>query len=135
MLRERVPAGIDIAAGEYGYEPFYFRSMLEARAVDVVQADVTRCCGYTGFLKAAALSQAFNIPLSSHCAPSLHLPIACAVPHLRHIEWFHDHARIEAMFFEGASSIKNGRIAPDRSRAGHGLAFRRADAERYRLAA
>ena len=50
LLRDRAPAGMDIAAGEYGYDLFYFRRMLEAGAVDVLQADATRCGGITGFL-------------------------------------------------------------------------------------
>jgi L-alanine-DL-glutamate epimerase-like enolase superfamily enzyme len=130
LLRDRAPAGIEIAAGEYGYEPFYFRRMLAAGAVDVLQADATRCGGYTGFLRAAALADAFAIPLSAHTAPALHLPVCCAAPRLRHIEWFHDHARIEHMVFDGAPVPRNGAIAPASDRAGHGLVFKRSDAER-----
>lgn len=130
LLRDRAPAGMDIAAGEYGYEPFYFRRMLEAGAVDVLQADATRCCGYTGFLRAAALADANTIPLSSHCAPALHLPVCCAAPRLRHMEWFHDHARIESMVFDGAPIPENGMIAPALDRPGHGLVFKKRDAER-----
>jgi len=133
LLRDRAPAGMDIAAGEYGFEPFYFRRMLDAGAVDVLQADATRCWGISGFLAAAALADAAQTPLSSHCAPALHLHAACAAPRLRHMEWFHDHARIEAMLFDGAPRIEAGRIAPDLSRPGHGLAFKRADAERYAI--
>jgi L-alanine-DL-glutamate epimerase-like enolase superfamily enzyme len=133
LMRDRAPATIDIAAGEYGYEPFYFRRMLEAGAVDVLQADATRCCGYTGFLRAAALADAHAVPLSAHTAPALHLPVCCAAPRLVHIEWFHDHARIEAMLFEGAPAPRDGAIRPDRSRPGHGLFFKRADAERFAI--
>jgi L-alanine-DL-glutamate epimerase-like enolase superfamily enzyme len=107
--------------------------MLEAGAVDVLQADATRCGGITGFLRAAALCDAFQVPLSSHCAPSVHLPVACAAPRLRHMEWFHDHVRIERMLFDGAPTLRGGHIAPDLSRPGHGLAFRHADAERFRI--
>lgn len=130
LLRDRAPAGMDIAAGEYGYEPFYFRRMLEAGAVDVLQADATRCCGYTGFLRAAALADAHGIPLSSHCAPALHLPVCCGAPRLRHMEWFHDHARIEGMIFDGAPIPRDGMIAPNLDRPGHGLDFKQRDAER-----
>ena len=76
--------------------------MLEAQAVDVQQADMTRCGGVTAFLQIAALCEAFHIDLSGHCAPSLHLHVACASPRLRHLEWFHDHVRIEHMLFDGA---------------------------------
>ncbi|HEY7247578.1 MAG TPA: enolase C-terminal domain-like protein [Xanthobacteraceae bacterium] len=130
LLRDRSPGGMDIAAGEYGYEPFYFRRMLEAGAVDVLQADATRCGGYTGFLKAAALADAWGIPFSSHTAPALHLPVCCAAPRVRNMEWFYDHVRIERLVFDGAPLPCNGTIRPDPTRPGHGLTFKRRDAER-----
>lgn len=130
LLRDRAPAGMDIAAGEYGYEPFYFRRMLEAGAVDVLQADATRCGGYTGFLKAAALADAWGLPLSAHTAPALHLPVCCAAPRLRNIEWFYDHVRIEKMAFDGTPQPRAGVIRPDMTRPGHGLSFKEKDAER-----
>jgi L-alanine-DL-glutamate epimerase-like enolase superfamily enzyme len=130
FMRDHAPANMEIAAGEYGYEPFYFRRMLEAGAVDVLQADATRCGGYTGFLRAAALADAFEIPLSAHTAPALHLPVCCAAPRLRHIEWFHDHARIERTVFDGAPVPHDGMIAPALDRPGHGLVFKQRDAER-----
>ena len=132
LLRDRAPPVTDIAAGEYGYEHFYFRRMLEAGAVDVLQIDATRCCGYSGFLTAAAIANAFSTPVSSHCAPAIHLPVAAACTHLRHMEWFHDHVRIEHMLFEGAPEIRDGYIAPDLQRIGHGLEFKRSDAEKFR---
>jgi L-alanine-DL-glutamate epimerase-like enolase superfamily enzyme len=133
LLRERAPAGMEIAAGEYAYEPFYFKRMLDAGAVDAVQADATRCCGYTGFLRAAALADAAGVPLSAHTAPALHLPVCCAVPRLSHLEWFHDHVRIEQMLFDGAPVVEQGALRPDLSRPGHGLALKRQDAVHYAL--
>ncbi len=102
LLRDRGPAGMDIAAGEYGYDLPYFRRMLEAGAVDVLQADATRCAGITGFLRVGALCEARSLPLSAHCAPSLHAHPACTLPSFRHLEYFHDHGRIEHMLFDGA---------------------------------
>jgi L-alanine-DL-glutamate epimerase-like enolase superfamily enzyme len=133
LLRDRAPPSIDIAAGEYGYDSWYFRRMLEAGTVDVLQADATRCAGITGFMQAAALCRAFHIPLSAHCAPSIHAHPACAAPQLRHIEYFHDHVRIEHMLFDGALYPKDGALHPDLTRAGLGLEFKRSDAERYML--
>ena len=124
LMRQRAPACMEIAAGEYGYDIDYYRRMLGAGAVDVVQADITRCGGVTGFLQVAALADAHHIDLSGHCAPSLHLHAACAAPRFRHLEWFHDHVRIEHMLFDGAPTPKDGRIAPDRTRPGHGLSFK-----------
>lgn len=130
LIRNRAPAGMDIAAGEYGYRLVYFRRMLEAEAVDVLQADITRC-GITGFLGAAALCEARSLPLSGHCAPSLHMHAGCAVTPMRNIEYFHDHVRIEHMLFDGAVEPQNGKLHPDLSRPGLGLELKRADAQRY----
>jgi L-alanine-DL-glutamate epimerase-like enolase superfamily enzyme len=133
MMRDRGPAGMAISAGEYGYDLLYFRRMLEAQAVDVLQADATRCAGITGFLGAAALCEAFNVPLSSHCAPTLHLPLCCAARPAIHLEYFHDHARIEQMLFDGAPVPDNGKLAPDLSRPGLGIDFKEKDAQCYRI--
>lgn len=133
LLRDRAPAAIAIAAGEYGYEPFYFRRMLEAQAVDVLMPDATRCLGITGFMKAAVLCDAFSTPLSSHCAPSMHLHAGCAAKPLVHMEYFHDHARIESMLFDGFRAASGGAMAPDMTRHGHGIEFKRRDAERFAI--
>jgi L-alanine-DL-glutamate epimerase-like enolase superfamily enzyme len=135
LLRARGPAGMEIAAGEYVYTLDDARRLLEAGAVDVLQADVSRCGGITGFLRIAALAQAFHVPLSGHCAPALHLHAALAAPGLRHLEWFHDHVRIEAMLFDGAPHPEAGFIAADPACPGCGLVFRQRDAERYAVAA
>jgi L-alanine-DL-glutamate epimerase-like enolase superfamily enzyme len=134
LLVERAPAGMSIAAGEYGYDLFCFRRMLDARAVDVLQADATRCGGITGFLRAAALAESHNIPLSAHTAPSLHVPVCAAIAGVQHIEYFHDHARIEHMFFDGAATPVKGAVRPDRGRPGLGIDFKIGDAEPYRRA-
>jgi L-alanine-DL-glutamate epimerase-like enolase superfamily enzyme len=131
LVRDRAPAGMEIAAGEYGFDAWGFRRLLEAGAVDVLQADATRCGGPTGFLAVAALCDAFGIPLSAHCAPALHAPLCCAALRARHVEWFHDHVRIERMLFDGTPEPHAGRLRPDPERPGFGLAFKHRDAERY----
>jgi len=131
FIREHTP--IEIAAGEYGYELQYFDQMIAAGAVDVLQADAARCCGITGFIKTAAICEARSMPFSAHCAPSLHRHLGCALLPLRHIEYFFDHARIEAMLFDGFTPPRDGALWPDLSRPGIGVELKRADAERYRL--
>ncbi|WP_250519075.1 enolase C-terminal domain-like protein [Caballeronia sp. ATUFL_M1_KS5A] len=130
-IRSALPARMELAAGEYGYTLDDFRALLANEAVDVLQADVTRCGGITGFMRVAALCGAFHVPLSAHCAPAMHLHVACAAPRLRHQEWFHDHVRIEQMLFDGAPRAIDGAIAPDLSRPGCGLDFKHADAQRF----
>ena len=131
LIRDRGPAGMDIAAGEYGYDSGYFRRMLAAGAVDVLQADATRCGGITGFLQASALCEAHHLPLSAHTAPSVHTHVGCAAAPLRHLEYFHDHVRIENMLFDGVLSPVNGNLSPDLSRPGMGIEFKRSDAQRF----
>ncbi|HLN77990.1 MAG TPA: enolase C-terminal domain-like protein [Nocardioidaceae bacterium] len=111
----------DVAAGEYGSDIFYFERMCAAGAVDCLQIDATRAGGYTEWLRAAAVAAAHGLEVSGHCAPNLHAPVAAATPNLRHLEWFHDHVRIESMLFEGALDARGGQVAPNRDAPGHGL--------------
>src|SRR5581483_11589721 len=115
LLRDRAPSGMAVSAGEYAYQLLDFRRLLEAGAVDVLQADATRCMGLTGFIRAAALCEAFGLPLSSHCAPALHVSPCCCAAQAIHLEYFHDHQRIERMLFDGAPQPAQGVLSPDLS--------------------
>jgi L-alanine-DL-glutamate epimerase-like enolase superfamily enzyme len=121
-VRENAP--LDVAAGEYGFVPADFRNLLEAQAVDCLQVDVTRCGGYTGFLNAAGLAEQYGLQISAHCAPQASAHVCCTVPHFRHIEYFHDHVRVERELFDGVLEPHDGALRPDRSRPGHGLELR-----------
>ena len=127
-IRDAVRA--DVTAGEYGYDLTSFRRMCAAGAVDCLQADVSRCGGITGWMRVAA---AHGLQVSGHCGPHLHAHVAAAVPNLRHLEWFHDHVRIESMFFDGTLDPTGRTIRPDFTAPGLGLTLRRRDANRYRV--
>ncbi|MGI8880229.1 MAG: enolase C-terminal domain-like protein [Jatrophihabitans sp.] len=131
-VRDRSPA--DVAAGEYGYDLVYFARMVTAQAVDCLQVDVTRCGGITEWVRAAAVAAAAGIEVSGHCAPNLHAQVAAAVPNLRHLEYFHDHVRIEGLFFDGALSPTDGVLRPDLTRPGLGLDLKRSDAAAFLVA-
>lgn len=133
LLRDQGPPGLDIAAGEYGFVLRDFVDLLAAGAVDCLQADVTRCGGITGLLQVAGLCSAHSLDLSAHCAPAVSAHAFCAVERLRHLEYFHDHVRIEGMLFDGVLSPRGGGLAPDPERPGLGLELKRRDAERYRV--
>lgn len=133
FVRTRAPAPMEIAAGEYGYDLVYFRRMLEAQAVDVLQADATRCAGITGFMQAGALCDAFQVPLSAHTAPSIHQHPCCALGRACNVEYFYDHYRIEHLFFDGVATPVNGELKPDLSRPGLGLELKRPDAGRFAI--
>jgi L-alanine-DL-glutamate epimerase-like enolase superfamily enzyme len=134
LIRDRAPAGMDVAAGEYGWNLAYFQHMLEARAVDCLQADVTRCGGISGFVRAGSLCDARSLDLSGHCAPQVSAHACTAAWHLRHLEYFHDHVRIERLAFDGCLEPEPGGVLrPDRSRPGMGLELKEADIEPFRV--
>jgi L-alanine-DL-glutamate epimerase-like enolase superfamily enzyme len=120
-----------VAAGEYGYDPWYFRRMLEAQAVDILQADATRCLGITGFLMAGQLAYAFGLPFSAHTSPSIHAHAGCGVPQLSHVEYFWDHARLERMLFDGVLEPDGGELRPRHERPGLGLELKTGEAKPY----
>jgi L-alanine-DL-glutamate epimerase-like enolase superfamily enzyme len=130
FIRQHSP--IAIASGEYGYSPSDFRHVLEAKAVDILQADATRCLGITGCVQAAALAHAYGIPFSTHTAHSIHAHIGCAVPQIEHLEYFYDHVRIESMLFDGVLEPQEGHLRPDPSRPGLGLELKTSDAQRWK---
>jgi L-alanine-DL-glutamate epimerase-like enolase superfamily enzyme len=132
-VRDGAPGGVDVAAGEYLWAPWQASALFGA--VDVLQVDVTRCLGITGFLAVASAAEVHQLDVSAHCAPQISAHAAAAVPRLRHLEYFHDHVRIESMLFDGVLELEPGGVLrPDRSRAGHGLTFKWSDADRFRVA-
>jgi L-alanine-DL-glutamate epimerase-like enolase superfamily enzyme len=131
LIRDGGPEGMAIAAGEYGYDLPYFERMLDAGGVDVLQADVTRCAGVTELLRVDALCRARSMPVSLHCGPAIHLHPGLALEQLAHLEYFHDHVRIEHLLFDGVVSPNEGALTPDLGRPGMGLEFKRDDAQRY----
>ncbi|HEU0169517.1 MAG TPA: enolase C-terminal domain-like protein [Chloroflexota bacterium] len=131
LIRQSAP--MDVAAGEYGYDPWYYRAMLGAQAVDVVQCDVTRCLGITGWLQAADVAYSFGIPFSAHCAPTATTHAACAAPQISHLEYFWDHSRIDGLIFDGAPQPEGGCLRPDSSRPGMGVELKRKEAEQWRV--
>lgn len=131
LVRQRVPSGMAVAAGEYGHDLWYFDRLLAAGAVDVLQPDATRCGGYTGFLRAANRSDAAHVAVSAHTAPQLHAHVAASATRVRHVEWFHDHVRIERWLFDGILEPVAGALVPDRDRPGNGLTLRRRPGDRF----
>jgi L-alanine-DL-glutamate epimerase-like enolase superfamily enzyme len=131
--RRRAPAGMAIAAGEYGWHLPYFQQMLDAHAVHILQADLTRCGGITNLLRIDGLCKARNLSFSAHCAPAVSVHACCAMETAVHLEYFFDHYRIEGMLFDGNLDPSQGTLTPDRSRPGLGLELKRDEAERYRV--
>ncbi|MBJ7593960.1 MAG: mandelate racemase [Candidatus Dormibacteraeota bacterium] len=132
QLREALP--LEVTAGEYGYHLEYFSAMLAAGSVDVMQADIGRCAGVTEWLRVAATTAAYKVPFSAHCGPSIHVHPATVPPNLRHIEYFHDHVRVDHLLFEGVLKPEGGALRPADDRPGIGLSLKEADAAPFRVA-
>ncbi|HEX4806350.1 MAG TPA: enolase C-terminal domain-like protein [Conexibacter sp.] len=130
-VRERAPAGMAIAAGEYGWGLPSLAQLVDAEAVDILQADVSRCGGITNLLRVDGLCKARSRPFSAHCVPAVMAHAGCALETLVHVEYFFDHVRAEGLLFDGAVQARDGLLRPDRSRPGLGLELKRADAQRY----
>ena len=122
----------DVAAGEYSWSLADSARLIDAGAVDCLQLDATRCGGITGFLRGAALAAGHCLQVSAHCAPNLHAHVGAATENLRHIEYFHDHQRIERLLFAGTIDPLGGVLSPDPGPPGLGLELRITDAEKYR---
>nr|WP_274638465.1 enolase C-terminal domain-like protein [Microbacterium bovistercoris] len=130
-VRDAVEA--DVAAGEYGFDLVYFHRMCQAQAVDCLQIDASRCGGITEWLRASAVAAAYGLDVSAHCSPHLHAHVAAATLNLRHLEWFHDHVRIETRFFDGALDPRGGTLRLDDSAPGTGLTLRADDIAQFRV--
>jgi len=129
LLRDRGPGGLAIAAGEYEWNLPQLADL--AGCVDILQADVTRCGGITNLLRVDGICKGRQIPFSAHCAPAVSAHACCAMETLLHLEYFHDHVRLEGMLFDGVLSPEGGHLRPNPSRPGLGLEPKRADAEKY----
>ena len=94
---------------------------------------MTRVGGITSLLRLDGLCKAHARPFSAHCAPAVSSHACAAMETVRHIEYFHDHARLERLLFDGTLEPTGGCLRPDPSAPGLGVELRRADARRYEL--
>ena len=93
---------------------------------------MTRCGGITGFLRVGSpLPGAVHAALGPLRSVAAHCTPRCALPNMRHLEYFHDHDRIEHMLFDGAPVPRGGKLGPDLCRPGLGIEFKRQDAQCY----
>lgn len=129
FVRDHGPPGMAVAAGEYEWDLSRFADL--ARRVDVAQADVTRIGGISALLRIDGICRALERPFSAHCAPAISAHACCGLESLRHLEYFHDHVRLERMLFDGTLDPSGGQLVPDRSRPGLGITLKRSEAERW----
>jgi L-alanine-DL-glutamate epimerase-like enolase superfamily enzyme len=78
---------VPIAGGEMLFGLDEFRAYLDQDALAVVQPDVTRLGGLTGWLKVAALAEQHHRPLSPHLLPEVGVHLACGLPGVTSVEY------------------------------------------------
>ncbi|MBM3497251.1 MAG: mandelate racemase/muconate lactonizing enzyme family protein [Armatimonadetes bacterium] len=112
-IRER--AGVPIATGEHLYSRWQVRDLLDAEAVDVIQADPDWCGGITELLKIATVCSAYGVPLCPH-GHSLHaaLHVAAALPAtvLPQVEFLILHQPHKQRFMRGDLQPEGGVLRP-----------------------
>jgi L-alanine-DL-glutamate epimerase-like enolase superfamily enzyme len=126
----RVAEALDvpIASGETDYNRYGIRQMLEMKAADILMPDLARMGGFTDFIKAAHLAEAYEVPVSPHIFSEHSLQILGIIPNgtfLEHMPWF-------APLFQEKIEIENGMIEIP-NRPGTGFSFDLERIEKYRI--
>ena len=124
----RVAAALDtpIASGENVYSPYGFREVIEQHAADILMADVERVGGVTGWMRTAALAEAWNKPLCSHLFPEVSIHLLAASPtacFLEHMPWGSE------LFQERLEMLDGNILVP--TRPGHGFSWDEAAIRRF----
>ena len=119
---------IPLAAGEMLFDVQEFRAYLDQDAVAVVQPDVTRIGGITGFLKVAGLCDLARRPISPHVLPEIGVHLACGLPGVSSVEY------MPWLFpiFHNPPQLQGGRLVPSAG-PGLGLELDPAALARYRV--
>lgn len=76
-----------ICFGEKVYTPHGFQQAIDARAADILMADMQRAAGVTGWNRIAGLAAAARLPLSSHLLPELNLHLVASAPTGLYLEY------------------------------------------------
>ncbi|MBV9228825.1 MAG: mandelate racemase/muconate lactonizing enzyme family protein [Chloroflexi bacterium] len=79
-----------LASGENVYTPHGFREAIEQQAFDILMPDLERVGGVTGWMRTAALAEAWNLPICSHLFPEMSVHLLAASPtacFLEHMPW------------------------------------------------
>ncbi len=120
----RAGSAIPIAAGEHEYETAGLRRMAEVGAVDVLQPDVLRIGGVSGWLQAASVAAEYDLPLMSHAAQLSSLQLGCATPGFAALEYLRIQEEMDRLWYKEIPRPQGGRLAPFDGRPGLGLDIR-----------
>jgi L-alanine-DL-glutamate epimerase-like enolase superfamily enzyme len=128
LLKERSPT-TRWTTGEHEYTRYGFRSLIEGRAIDVLQPDLMWMGGLTEALRVSAMAAAYDIPVVPHGSGAYSYHFVQSQPHIPYGEYVNTSPGgdvIQPVFgtlFEGDDMPVNGRIRPS-DRPGFGLTLR-----------
>jgi L-alanine-DL-glutamate epimerase-like enolase superfamily enzyme len=119
---------VPIAAGEHLLGRFEFAEYIRQGAAAILQPDAPLMGGVSEWMRVATLAEGFNVSLSPHLFPDLHVHLAAAAKNCISIE---DFPMIDALLAETVRADKGFVTPPERP--GHGLLWDPAKLERYRV--
>jgi L-rhamnonate dehydratase len=111
----REQTGIRVATGEHLYGRWQVKQLLDARAVDVIQADPDWCGGISELVKISALCSAHDVPVCAHghsLHAALHVAAACPQPVFPYVEFLVLHQRNKQRFMKGYLEPQDGTLTP-----------------------
>jgi len=108
LARFRRGTDIPLATGEHEYTRFGVRDLVLHEAADVVQVDGARVGGYTELLKAAAITQAWNLRLAPHAMEHMHLPLVAATANAMFLERLDIFEGITELVFRDPPAVVDG---------------------------
>lgn len=123
-LRARV--AVPIALGENFYNETQFEQAMATRAADVVQPDVCRVGGISGWMAVAEAARSRNLPVVPHYVEPLHVHLACVFEHVPSIE---RHSTVLDSVLETPLEPQDGTFRPPDD-PGHGIRFEGLDPHR-----
>ena len=126
---------IPVATGENEYTRYGFRDLIEHNAVAIVNADAQVLGGVTEFMKVAALTQAYDLPIAPHGKQDVHVHLVAAIPNGLIVEYYAGHTdpMWNRMFQETLTLTDDGFLMPP-DRPGLGVELNREALAQYRVA-
>ena len=78
-----------IATGEIEAGRWAFQQIVDMRAADILQADVTVVGGISEWIKIAHMAACRDVPLAPHWVADIHVHVGAATPNVMALEYFH----------------------------------------------